>query len=68
MDKLGRMDGEELRKYVRETLDECMPGRYALDPGNTIANYIPVENYLAMLEEGLRWKDSTLSFRGGENR
>ena len=49
---------------MRETLDECMPGRYALGSGNTIENYIPVENYLAMLEEGLRWKDSTLYFRG----
>lgn len=54
MDKLGRMDREKLRKYVRETLDECMPERYALGSGNTIANYILVENYLVMLEEGLR--------------
>ena len=56
MDKLGRMNEQELRKYVRDTLDECMPGRFALGSGNTMANYIPVENYLAMLEEGLKWR------------
>ena len=55
LDKLGRMEEGELRKYVRESLDRCMPGRYALGSGNSIANYIPPENYLAMLEEGLKW-------------
>jgi len=56
MDKLGRMDEKELRKYVRDTLDECMPGKYALGSGNTVANYIPPQNYLAMLDEGLKWR------------
>jgi len=56
MDKLGRMDEQELRKYVRDTLEECMPGRYALGSGNTVANYIPPQNYLAMLDEGLKWR------------
>ncbi len=56
MDKLARMNEPELRKYVREILDECMPTRYALGSGNTIANYIPPENYLIMLDEGLRWQ------------
>ena len=57
MDKLSRMDEDSLRKYVRETIDECMEiGRYALGSGNTIANYIPVKNYLVMLDEGLKWK------------
>ena len=55
MDKLGRMNESELRNYVRGILDECMPGRYALGSGNSIANYIPVENYFAMLDEGLNW-------------
>jgi len=55
MDKLARLNGDDLRKYVRGVLNECMPGRYALGSGNTIANYIPVKNYLIMLEEGLRF-------------
>ncbi len=55
MDKLARMPEPALRQYVRETLDECMPGRYALGSGNSIANYIPVHNYLVMLDEGLQY-------------
>ena len=30
-------------------------GGYALGSGNSIANYVPVENYLAMLDEGLNY-------------
>ena len=58
MDKLARMNEPELRKYVREILDKCMPTRYALGSGNTISNYIPPDNYLIMLDEGLRWQRS----------
>ena len=56
MDKLCRLDEKSLRKYVRGILDDCMPYRYALGSGNSIANYVPVKNYLIMLEEGLKWK------------
>jgi uroporphyrinogen decarboxylase len=28
---------------------------YCLGSGNTAANYIPRQNYLAMLDEGRRW-------------
>lgn len=56
VDKLARLSDEALREYVRAILDECMPGGgYALGSGNSIANYIPPENYLTMLDEGLRW-------------
>ena len=58
MDKLCCLDEENLRRYVRNILDECMyGGRYALGSGNSIANYIPVKNYFIMLEEGLKWRD-----------
>lgn len=57
MDKLCRLNEENLRKYIRDTLNTCMEGgRYALGSGNSIANYVPVENYLIMLDEGLKWK------------
>jgi uroporphyrinogen decarboxylase len=57
MDKLARLDEAPLRAYVRDILDRCMPGgRFALGAGNTIANYVPVRNYLLMLEEGARWR------------
>jgi uroporphyrinogen decarboxylase len=52
VNKLATYNEENLRKYVREILDKCMPYRYALGSGNSIANYIPVENYLIMLDEG----------------
>ncbi len=56
VDSLGRMDEPDLREYVRDTLDRCMPGRYALGSGNSVTNYISVGNYLAMLDEGLKWQ------------
>lgn len=57
MDKLARYDQSSLQKYVNEILDRCMPrGRYALGAGNSVANYVPVENYLTMLETGLKWR------------
>ena len=35
----------------------AMPGGgYCLGTGNSVANYIPLDNYLAMLDEGRRWK------------
>lgn len=56
VDKLTRLEENDLRKYVREILEECMPKKYALGSGNSISNYIPVKNYLVMLDEGLNWK------------
>jgi len=41
---------------VRRTLAVCQPGGgYCLGTGNSVANYIPLDNYLAMLDEGRRW-------------
>ena len=56
IDFLCRASEEEIRKRVRETLDSCLPkGGYCLGSGNSIANYIPVNNYLIMLDEGRRY-------------
>jgi uroporphyrinogen decarboxylase len=53
---LTRAEEPELRAYVRRILDHCAPGgRYALGSGNSIPSYIPLGNYLAMMEEGMRW-------------
>lgn len=57
VDKMARFEENDLRKYIRIILDKCMEkGRYALGSGNSITNYIPIENYLIMLEEGQRWR------------
>jgi len=57
MDLLGRGTEEQVRKRVRKILETCgVKGTgYCLGTGNTAANYIPRENYLAMLDEGRRW-------------
>lgn len=55
VDKLCRYSEPELRKYVQDTLAQCMPGPFALGSGNSVANYVPVDNYLIMMDEGARW-------------
>jgi uroporphyrinogen decarboxylase len=56
MDFLCRASEEQIRKRVRETLDICQPGGgYCLGTGNSVANYIPLDNYLTMLDEGRRY-------------
>lgn len=53
---LCRADESAIRRRVRETLSVCMPGGgYCLGTGNSVANYIPVNSYLAMLDEGRRY-------------
>jgi uroporphyrinogen decarboxylase len=54
VDFLCRSDETSIRQRVRETLDACMDGGgYCLGTGNSVTNYIPLENYLAMLDEGM---------------
>jgi uroporphyrinogen decarboxylase len=56
VDFLCRADEESIRKRVRETLDVCMQGTgYCLGTGNTVANYMPLESYLIMLDEGRKY-------------
>ncbi len=53
--KLATYDEAGLRRYVRRVIDACAPGgRFALGAGNSIPSYIPVENYLIMLDEARR--------------
>ena len=56
MDFICRATESEIRKRVRYTLEECMPnGGYCLGTGNSVANYIPLDNYLVMLDEGRKF-------------
>jgi len=56
VDSLARLEEPALRKYIRTVLERCMPGgRFALGSGNSVTNYVPLENYLIMLEEARRW-------------
>ena len=57
VDKLASLAEPDLRAYLRSILAACMPGgRFALGSGNTIANYIPLQNFAIMLEEARQWK------------
>ncbi len=56
VDFLCRASEEQVRSRVRDTLAACHPGGgYCLGTGNSVANYIPLENYLAMVDEGRRF-------------
>jgi uroporphyrinogen decarboxylase len=47
-----RSEGE-VRNYVADILEKCMPGGgYALGSGNSLANYVPINNIYAMYDEG----------------
>ena len=47
-------DLEKLRSQVRRTIDTCGPrGRYAIGSGNSVPSYVPVKNYLTMIDEAL---------------
>jgi len=47
---------EQIRLRTREILDACGPGGgYVLGTGNSVASYIPIRNYLIMLDEGRLW-------------
>lgn len=53
VDFLCRADESAIRQRVRDTLDTCLAGGgYCLGSGNSVANYVPVDNYLAMVDEG----------------
>lgn len=57
VDFLCRASIDQIRERVRDTLDICLPGGgYCLGTGNSVANYIPVDKYLAMVDEGRNYQ------------
>lgn len=56
VDFLCRASEAAIRSRVRQTIEACQPGGgFCLGSGNTVANYIPLDNYLTMLDEGRRF-------------
>ena len=56
VDFLCRADERAIRRRTRATLEACQPGGgYCLGSGNSIANYVPLANFLVMLDEGRRF-------------
>lgn len=55
VDFICRNSGDTLRKYVRKHIEECFSdGYWALGTGNSLTDYMPVENYLTVLDEAGR--------------
>ncbi|MGB9619680.1 MAG: uroporphyrinogen decarboxylase family protein [Armatimonadota bacterium] len=55
VDVICRSSLDELRAYTRKHIEECFAdGFWALGTGNSLTDYMPVENYIAVLEEGIR--------------
>lgn len=46
---------EDTRKHVRWVLEKCAGKGYALGSGNSITDYMKVENYLAMIDEARKF-------------
>ena len=56
MDILARGTEDQVRRRTRQILEACLPSQgYILGSGNSIANYIPPRNFLAMLDEGRKY-------------
>lgn len=54
VDRLCRSSEEEIRTYTRTLIELGADGGYALGTGNSVAAFVPVPNYLAMIDEGWR--------------
>ena len=54
VDAVCSSDEQSLRAYTRAAVEKCWgEGKYwALGTGNSLADYIPLENYLVVLDEG----------------
>jgi len=54
VDVICRSSPDDLRAYAREKIEQCFyDGHWALGTGNSLTDYMPVENYITVLEEGL---------------
>jgi uroporphyrinogen decarboxylase len=54
VDILASASPEQVRAKTRSLIETCgARGRYAIGSGNSVPSYIPVENYLAMVDEAL---------------
>lgn len=58
MDKLSRMNVNQVKKHTRKLIElTAQDGYYALGSGNSVADYIPIKNFLTMLHEGFNYSE-----------
>ncbi len=54
VDVICRGTEDQVRAYARRNIEECFSdGYWALGTGNSLTDYMPVDNYIAVLEEGM---------------
>ena len=54
VDFICRGTEEELRKYARRNIEQCFAdGWWAMGTGNSLTDYMPVQNYITLLEEAV---------------
>jgi uroporphyrinogen decarboxylase len=59
VDLLSRGTPEQVRARTREILEVCAPGGgYCMGSGNSLPNFVNVENYYAMLDETRKWNEA----------
>ena len=55
VDYICRNDEEDIRAYARKMIEACFAdGYWALGTGNSLPDYMPVQNYMFVLEEGIK--------------
>ena len=58
VDILTRGTTEQVRARTRQILEACAPGGgYCMGSGNSLTNYLKIENYYAMLDETRKWNE-----------
>lgn len=58
VDCLSRKNEPDLRAYLRDLLNVCMEGgRYVFGSGNSVTDYIPVKNWVIMIEEAIMFSE-----------
>jgi len=59
VDLLSRGTTDQVRARAREILEACAPGGgYCMGSGNSLPNFVNVENYYAMLDETRKWNET----------
>jgi uroporphyrinogen decarboxylase len=55
VDKVCQLGEADLRAYTRKMVEDCFAdGFWALGTGNSLTDYMPVENYLIVLDEAMK--------------
>jgi uroporphyrinogen decarboxylase len=58
VDLLARGTPREVAERTRQILEVCAPGGgYCMGSGNSVTNFVKIENYYAMLDETRRWNE-----------